>query len=182
MKKLFFTFCLMMAAFNTFAGDSILIGDLIPYTYVFGDGTGPMSDRVTITYSNSILHVHTPDDCRICVMSKADNGATYYAVIDSVSGADFAPPLVECTVSVTNPYYKPFVKTIFSPVYVQNETITGNREITGSQVFIGYDVTTDKPNGPVTISSGTTNVHTKNAIIKNRFSVNTGAKFSITNN
>ena len=154
----------------------------LPYTYVFGDGTGPMSDRVTITYTNGILHVDTPDDCRICVMSKADKGATYYAVIDSVSGADFAPPLVECTVCVTNPYYKPFVKTIFSPVYVQNETITGNREIAGSQVSIGYDVTTDKPYGPVTISSGTTNVHTKNAIIKNRFTVNTGAKFIITNN
>ena len=66
-------------------------------------------------------------------------------------------------------------------VYIQNETISSDRYITGRNIYIGYDVTTTKPYGNVLINGNCT-VNCKAAhdvIVTKGFDCVTGSIFEI---
>ena len=90
------------------------------------------------------------------------------------------PSSGEYNVCITKQGYIPYIAMVGGTVYVQNEDIGSDRNIYASNVFIGKDVTAEKPQGPVTISEGTTKIKHKGDVrITNSFSVNRGAKLEI---
>ncbi|MBR6047852.1 MAG: hypothetical protein IKP44_07175 [Bacteroidaceae bacterium] len=92
----------------------------------------------------------------------------------------FIIPLGTYNVCITKQGYIPYKAVVGGTVYVQNEDIASDRNIFASDVFIGKDVTTEKPQGSVTISGGTTKVKSKgNVKITKGFSVERGSRFEI---
>lgn len=107
--------------------------------------------QVRFDYANDSLIVRLPmDSCRVCVMTPADDGATYYCVQEPSSTiARFSGVPASFRVCVTHPGYIPFFKDA-SITYVQNQTLAGST-ISGTKVIIGSNVTDSVPQGPVTL-------------------------------
>lgn len=65
--------------------------------------------------------------------------------------------------------------------YVQNENITDERIITGNNIFVGYSVTSSKPNGNVVIKNGADVIFdtSENVYIEPGFEVELGGVFEI---
>jgi hypothetical protein len=135
---------------------------------------------VSYTLQNDSLVISTgTDSCRICVMSTSDGGASYYQVHNLVSTAWFEQPTMDCSICVTKPGYVPYIMEYKDTIYIQNESLNGNNTFSARNVFIGRDVTTTKPQGPVEIESGNTIIKAKNVTIKNNFEVTLGAELNI---
>ena len=112
-------------------------------------------------------------------MSTSDGGASYYQVHNLVSMAQFEQPTMDCSICVTKPGYVPYIMEYKDTIYIQNESLNGNNTFSARNVFIGRDVTTTKPQGPVEIESGSTIIKAKNVTIKNNFEVTFGAELNI---
>lgn len=60
--------------------------------------------------------------------------------------------------SVARPYYVTVKKhnyiTYLSDTYVQNKTLSSDAFISGNNIYIGSNVTTNEPSGQVTIQNG----------------------------
>lgn len=138
-------------------------------------------DNVDISVSGNSLSVTTGlQNCKICVSSKDDSGESFFEVADSVNCHQFIIPLGTYNVCITKQGYIPYKAVVGGTVYVQNEDIASDRNIFASDVFIGKDVTTEKPQGSVTISGGTTKIKSKgNVKITKGFSVERGSRFEI---
>lgn len=137
--------------------------------------------NISISYTDSTLSVNAGlDSCRICVMSSNDVGNTYYQVEDVVSNATFTIPSNTYSVCVTKPGYIPYRAIVCNGNYIQNESFDCDTYVYSGQLSIGSDVTTAKPNGPVIIENGKTEIKATNSVyIKNDFEVKHGAYFSI---
>lgn len=68
-----------------------------------------------------------------------------------------------------------------SVIYIQNDTITGNRIFSADNIYVGKDVTDDKPYGDVTLGQGQITLKAKSVIIKNSTIIPLGTTFSIEN-
>lgn len=68
-----------------------------------------------------------------------------------------------------------------SAAYIQNENITGERIISADSIFVGKDVTDDKPYGNVTLGQGNIKIKANYVKIKNSASVPLGTKLRIGN-
>ena len=139
-------------------------------------------NNVNISLTGNSLNIATGlQDCKICVTSKDDCGDSFYEVAESVNILNLTlPSSGEYNVCITKQGYIPYIAMVGGTVYVQNEDIGSDRNIYASNVFIGKDVTAEKPQGPVTISEGTTKIKHKGDVrITNSFSVNRGAKLEI---
>jgi len=143
----------------------------------------PLSfNNKTVSYADSILTVNAGvDGCRICVMSRDDNGGSYYGVAEDVQSSDFNIPFNNIySVCITKPGYIPYLATVYNGNYIQNEEIDGDTYAYSNQLSIGSDVTTMMLNGPVTIKGGKTTINVSGAtIIKNDFKVQNGAELLI---
>ena len=65
-------------------------------------------------------------------------------------------------------------------VYIQNQTFTESQTINADSVFIGSNVTTLKPQGPVSVDNGTLNINFQDkVIIYDNFKVKNGAQLKI---
>ena len=139
--------------------------------------------NMNIIFSNGNLSVTTGvANCRICITSVADNGDSYYVVSDSTNCANFSSVNSDCYLCVTKPGYIPYIARVGPSVYLQNETIISNLPIFSTSTYMGSDVTTSKPQGPVTIEKGkVTNKSHGSVTIKNNFDVRLGAELEITN-
>ena len=138
-------------------------------------------ENVVVNYQNGNLTVNTGvDSCRICVSSVADNGATYYEVTDNVSQGSYSGINNDCFLCITKTGYKPFVARIGPLVFLQDETFARDVAIFSDNTYAGSDVTTEKPQGPVSIVRGKVTNKSKNEIIlKNDFEVKLGAELEI---
>jgi len=135
----------------------------------------------TISKSGSTVTVNTGgiSNCRICVMSASDNGASYFSVDTLTSGKTFYNVPDSYYVTITKHNYIPYMYS--SDYYMQNETYTGTQTINASNVIAGSNVTTSKPSGSVTIQSGA-NVTIDadgSTIINDSFEVQQGAQLEI---
>lgn len=155
------------------------IGD--PETRLFLDV--PNRFDPNISYLNGTISVDTGvSDCTICVSSMDDLGQSYYQVVTG-NQASFSNIVTDVCVCITKPGYIPFfiVCGDGGAVFVQNEVITGNYCIAGSNVLAGGDVTSQIPQGPVVIQDGNVNIHGTNGVtLKNNFKVRVGASLNIT--
>ena len=65
-------------------------------------------------------------------------------------------------------------------VHIQKQELYGDIEVGAKNVYIGRNVLTNKPQGPVSIINGKTEVKATNSVtIKNDFEVKEGAEFSV---
>lgn len=137
--------------------------------------------NVNVGFQNGNLTVSTGvDSCRICVSSVADKGTSYYEIIDSVSQGNFSGITSDCYLCITKSGYIPFVARVGPSVYLQNEEIVRNVAIFSYRTYAGSDVTTEKAQGPVTITSGkVTNISKNEVIINDVFEVKNGAELEI---
>ena len=110
-------------------------------------------DNANISYSNNVISVTTGiPDCCICVMSRNDNGESYYNVVDSTQSESFILPSGSYNICITKTGYAPYTAIVGDSVYIQNETINSSTIIIANHTFIGEDVLTNMPHGPVIIT------------------------------
>ncbi len=135
----------------------------------------------TVTKNGTSVTVNTGSvsNCKICVISASDNGASYFQVDTLTSGKTFNNVPSSYCVTITKHNYIPYMYS--SDYYIQNETYTGTQTINATNVTAGSNVTTSKPTGPVTIQSGAniTIDADGTTIINDTFEVQTGAQFEI---
>lgn len=138
-------------------------------------------NNVSLSYHNHILSVNTnTSNCRICITSKDDFGESYYEVIDSLSSYSFTLPSGAYRLCIFKYGYIPYIVTIADNLYVQDETFSSDTNIFANQVYVGSHVTNEKPQGPVTISSGAVKINSSNGVeIVNDFQVQQGATLEI---
>lgn len=86
------------------------------------------------------------DSCTICVMSKCDNGASYYEVVHDVKSATFLNPIDSLSICITKQNYKPAIYEKIKLPERENEVIIICNKFTGiefpnpGQVSIDYHV------------------------------------------
>ena len=139
-------------------------------------------DQLNVThYGNSItIYLGTPG-FYACAMSRHDNGNTYWNSIGSNgSSFSFYNLPCECILFAWYPNYIPF-RTIFaSNVYLQNEVLNDNLNVTADYVYIGNHVTADREEGPVFVDNGKSIIsYNYGVIIQNDFEVKPGASLLI---
>ena len=116
-------------------------------------------DNCAISFIDSGIAVNTgTDSCTICVMSTADNGATYYDVRNYVSSAVFPNIDREVSVCITKHNYVPKIVIAGPVINIQNENILDSRTYVANSVNIGTHVTDSKPIGNVVLEGGTTQI------------------------
>lgn len=140
-------------------------------------------ENVTIAYNDNGVVINSGiDSCRICIMSSSDSGQSLYHVKHDTANDTIQNINDDTSICITKPGYIPYVAIINTHCILQHEDIDGDMHILADEVSIGSDITTDKEYGPVTISNGETTIQSKNGVtIKNDFSVNFGAQFSVIN-
>ena len=139
--------------------------------------------NVYVSFSNGSLSINTGvDDCKICVASANDIGASYYDVRTGNS-ASYSNLTDEYSICITKQGYVPYLAKCGNTVYLQNESFNTDYEVFSSQTFAGSNVTTDKPNGPVEVNKGNTIINGTNGVtINDSFEVKNGASLEIRTN
>lgn len=178
--------------------------DILPYCYTYDKthrwllfGLNPIGDpempiytrrpkkftNVSISFSNGSLSINTGvDDCKICVASANDIGASYYDVRTGNS-ASYSNLTDEYSICITKQGYVPYIARCGNTVYLQNESVNTDYEVFSSQTFAGSNVTIYKPNGPVEVNKGNTIINGTNGVtINDSFEVKNGASLEIRTN
>lgn len=71
--------------------------------------------------------------------------------------------------------------TPVTSVYIQNETVVGPANYTGSIIKVGSSVTTTKSNGPVIFKSGKINLKADTVVINSDTTIKSDTEFNISN-
>lgn len=156
-----------------------LVGD--PETPVYINKPKTFSN-VSINYRNGLLFINSGTiGCKVCIMSKNDNGSSLYSVIHIPIGNTAIPAMVdECEICITKPGYIPYTTSLVNKTYIQNQVYTEDATIISGETYIGRDVTTSTTEGSVLVQSGTLTINSpKKVYIKNSFKVESGAKLRI---
>ncbi len=134
-----------------------------------------------ITYQNNRLYVETNvDSCEICVTSMSDCGNAFFKVISNVSSYSFVLPNNTYNICVKKNGYAPSVISFCNDSYIQNKIFNNDVKVVTNHLSIGSDVTSLKPEGPVSLEQGKMSVKShKGVYIKNNFEVKLGTEFSI---
>ena len=131
---------------------------------------------------NGSLSVASPTGTKVCVMSKSDAGKSFYKISSGMAeGMTFDVGDDEYSICITQWGYKPLLATIHkNRVVLQNETVNNDKTIVANEVYIGSNVTAEKPQGPVIIESGKVNIRgLNNVTITKDFEVKQGAELII---
>jgi hypothetical protein len=137
-------------------------------------------NSATVSLNGSSLTVNSGvTGAKICVTSAADGGQSYYQVVENVSYYIFTNVPTSFIVVITENNYLPFIYK--SDCYLQNETYTGTIKINALNLWVGSNVTTTMPSGPVVIQSGANVIIDADGDtnIVNDFEVQTGAQLEI---
>ena len=137
--------------------------------------------QTQVSLSNGNLTINIGEnDCRVCVMSYDDFGESYYNV-QTVNGSITLPDIQQTvSVCITKPGYLPKTYIIGGTIYIQNETFYNKTNVHGNNVFIGRDVTNQKPEGEVVVIKNSTKVKSPGGTTITRdFEVKPGAEFEI---
>ena len=140
-------------------------------------------DGVTINHYNSTFTIHYSGverfDC--CVSSRHDVGRSYYYNMKDcnvfVSLTNLNGEYMAClTLGERIPY-----RSIIGPtVFLQNEDLSDNLNVTTGYTYIGSQVTDTRDEGPVTVSNGKSIIATRyGATIEGFFEVKPGASLEI---
>lgn len=134
-----------------------------------------------ITKCDSVINVKTGlSESKICIMSRNDDGDSYYKVDTTSYNTDVTFQYVpeSFNICITKQNYIPLLLTTSNLTYIQNSTFNENHIISADSVVIGSKVTTIKSFGPVIVNSGSTTVNASKLVkICSNFKVNKGATF-----
>ena len=140
-------------------------------------------DSCAISYVDSGIVVNAgTDSCTICVMSTADNGASYYDVRNYVGSAVFPNINEEVSVCVTKHNHVPKIVIAGPVINIQNENISDSRTYVADSVNVGTHVTDEKPIGDVVLEGGTTRIKAKSVKLMPGTLVKIGSQLKINNN
>ena len=135
----------------------------------------------TITNADGFLTINTGGEgCTICVMSSEDNGASYYLVLNNVEFVIMTEIPSNISVCITKHNYVPKVLE-FSPLYIQNEIVTGPRIYDANIIKVGSSVTSSQPTGPVIFNGGTIQLKAKTITLEPETTVNINTNLIISN-
>jgi hypothetical protein len=136
--------------------------------------------NATVSQSGSSVTVSTGgiSGCRIALYS-LDSDSPILSYEDNVSSKMFSNINCGYSVAITKHNYKPF--TYLTDSYFQNIAIDENKYYQGNNINIGYDVTTNKTYGNVSISNNANIVFEAigNCTIKNGFECGLGSTLEI---
>lgn len=110
--------------------------------HYFGDPTmeiyskrPSLFEEVQVSQFGNCMNVRTGvENCRITVCSKADNGKSYYKVIENCSYGYFTDVGVPCEISVTRPNFVPYFFN--EDVHISNNRIYEKCAVVGKNIFI----------------------------------------------
>lgn len=156
-----------------------LLGD--PETPIYSDIPG-FIPNVSITYDGSNIEIsHGTERPLLCLMSKYDEGNSFYYSYNILGDMSFENKTDEYFLCLSKNRYLPTLAIIGNTVHLQNEVLTGRNTVIANSVLIGSNVTNLAPIGPTTIERGVTVVKSHNdVIITKDFEVKKGAEFNVT--
>lgn len=139
-------------------------------------------DNVAISNdaNNIIVDAGVPG-CNICLMSVNDMGTTYYEVRENVQSSVFNDVNTGVSICITKNNFIPYIATS-GVTYLQNETITGEQNITNNTIIMGSHVTTTKESGPVVFENGNTTVSGNVIIMEEGTFLDSNSSITFTNN
>lgn len=132
------------------------------------------------TEGNGITVNSDVEGCNICVMSTADDGASYYSTQKNVREATFTNISGEVSVCITKQNYVPYTALV-SYIYIQNETIASDKNYEADIIKVGTAVTSSKAEGPVALDNGTIRLKAKSITIEPAITVSKNVKLTLTN-
>lgn len=139
-------------------------------------------DAVSIDYNNNQLNVYMIEDsCNVCLTAFSGNSLIRFELQKNTNHAIFNNLESNYSLCITKPGRIPFIKEININSYIQNSThITDTTICSYNNTYIGSHVTTNKPEGSVTIQSGKTTIKNgNNVFINGVFEVEQGAELEI---
>lgn len=139
----------------------------------------PLYVRTYVEGNKDHISVSGTGYYRITVMSKGDNGASFYDVREHVKHATFDQIPSGCNVCITRPGYIPYIFDYHRLQIVQNNHWSIDKDIIADSVLIGSDVANYIDFGPVSIEGGKTIISSNSLNIKNDFEVKLGAELEI---
>ncbi|MCR5198231.1 MAG: hypothetical protein K6D55_05500 [Prevotella sp.] len=119
-------------------------------------GTPQSYDDVVLSKNGSSITISSPSfssNDKVSIVSSS--GELIQKSTMSGTSCTFTPPTSNFYVAVSRHNYYPYTVYCSLDNYMQNETIETDSYYYASPLNIGYDVTTAKPNGNVTVKSGT---------------------------
>ncbi|MBR5844496.1 MAG: hypothetical protein IKY75_07975 [Bacteroidaceae bacterium] len=84
------------------------------------------------------------------------------------------------SICISRHNYIPYITKSANSIYIQNETISEDREYNATNIKIGNNVTNKKNQGDVIFNSGTINLNGKNVIFASGTTIRTGTKVNVT--
>ena len=133
----------------------------------------------SVSNNKDYISVHGAGYCKITVMSKADNGASFYDVREHVKHATFDQIPSGCNVCITKPGYVPYNFDYHRLQIIQNSHWSVDKDFIADSVLIGSDVAKDTDFGSVVIEGGKTIISSNSLNIENDFEVKLGAELEI---
>lgn len=137
-------------------------------------------DMSSITFLNNGIVLNTGEpDCRVCIMSKSDNGTSVYNVYEDVQNVEYSGNNQDLSICITKQNFVPKVYDTSEIIYIQNEEITDDVIFEGSRIFVGTNVTNLKPSGNVSISNCNVIMKANEVNLCPQTTVNAGASLTI---
>ena len=157
----------------------------------FGDAEMPIYTKTPKRFTNvivdnvfgSYITIDTGvDSCRICLMD-LNGGSDLYRVDDNVRTATLSGSPIDFSLCISKQGYVTYSSKVRRSsngnYYVQNEEITDNQYIAADNVYMGKNVTNQKPSGNVVVKNGRLEVNADETIMQEGFEVKRGAELII---
>lgn len=151
------------------------IGD--PETEIFIDMPKKFNS-VTIK-NGSVLEINSGvSGSSIKVMSKNDNGKSFYSAVENTQSISLQNFPLECNISVTK---SGFIPKVFSFSLIQNEVLSEDRSYSSDIIKVGRSVTSSQSVGNVIIRSKNITLNAPEVVLDKGTIIEKGAKVTILN-
>ena len=117
----------------------------------------------TISVLDNSIQVSTTDGrARISFYNKTTGSVSSFVGTEvdyPYNGSD------EINICITRHNYIPYIVQVGDDIYIQNENIQGGRTYKGNNIYVGKNVTTEKPQGEVIFRSGSSTTFNGRTVI-----------------
>ena len=151
------------------------IGD--PETEIFID-TPKKFNSMTIKNGSALEINSGVSGSSIKVMSKNDNGKSFYSAVENTQSISLQNFPLECNISITK---SGFIPKVFSFSLIQNEVLSEDRSYSSDIIKVGRSVTSSQPIGNVVIRSKTITLNAPTVVLDKGTIIEKGAKVTIVN-
>ncbi len=142
-------------------------------------------NNVRINHYNSSFNIEPNiERGHYCLMSRLDKGNSYYnSDDDHGNNMSFTNLSGEYLLCLTKKNCIPYRVLLGPSIYLQNESLNDNLNVTADYTYIGRDLVPDRPVGAVTLENGHSVIESRYGVnIVNDFEVKIGASLDISTN